>query len=723
MKPHYLALTLSKLVQPGVALCLLAGPILRSAAAQTEDLNAAMMVANHRGDIKAVQALLDRGADPNARGWLGRTEFMLALLTSRHTLVAFWERQSINLNVRDNAGATLLMYAAKSPDPDALTFLLDHGADIQARDHNGSTALMAAVSWGMYDFVNPEAPYVEVAERLLGRGANINAHDRSGRTALMFAARQHHERLVQMLLKHGADVHLRDRMGRTALTWAASPGSADEVVRVLREHGATVGLLDAIQMEDHATVQTLLAGKVDVTERGRNGETALMLAAERGDLALVSALLAKGATPNSREPDGLTALILAFAGRVGRSQVGTAFMSGNAEDPARLGTVDALLKAGAQVNARDAAGRTPLLWALMVSTPVVVRHLLDAGADVNGADREGHTPMMAFLQPVMADVLNRDVMSHVLEDFGIPHNMPWNVDKELTGWLVARGTKVNAQDQNGNTVLHQIVQQTHMDPAQLNLLLEHGADANPRNRKGQTALMCCGLSNAHNEVVAQTAERLLERGADAFARDRFGATALSYALSNNCRPLVELLRSKGLQTGLIDAVLLRDAQTVRAQLQAGANANVQTPDEETLLTFAALKGDSDIVRALLAHGANANAGNILNIPILIMAIRGEMSDSLASADTTTDQAERSRMDVVRALVERGAKVNTASKGGNVTALMMAAALGKADIVRLLLTHAADVNRYDVQGMTALALVRENQHPEIEALLNRTGTQE
>jgi ankyrin repeat protein len=162
-------------------------PSTQSAAVQPGDINAAMLDASRRGDFKAVQSLLDRGANPNARDNQGHTALMTALAGKRESEAAFWERQKIDVNASDRNGATLLMYAATAGEPDRVAFLLDHGARINARDHEGRTALMATVTWSGYDVVFSEDAYVQIVERLLTHGAEINAQDRDGRTALSYA--------------------------------------------------------------------------------------------------------------------------------------------------------------------------------------------------------------------------------------------------------------------------------------------------------------------------------------------------------------------------------------------------------------------------------------------------------------------------------------------------------------------------------------------------------
>lgn len=88
-----------------------------------------------------------------------------------------------------------------------------------------------------------EREYTEIVRMLLERGADINAKDEWGRTALMIGADEGYSDLVLLLLDWEADVHLRDERGYTALMFAAWKGHLD-VVKALIERGADVNGVD-----------------------------------------------------------------------------------------------------------------------------------------------------------------------------------------------------------------------------------------------------------------------------------------------------------------------------------------------------------------------------------------------------------------------------------------------------------------------------------------------
>jgi ankyrin repeat protein len=127
------------------------------------------------------------------------------------------------------------------PCPPALAQKKSHLPPLSKQELNH--ALLAAV----------EEDSEEKALAALNRGADVNARDQYGRTALMRAR----ENMARLLLKRGANVHLRDKYGATALFHASS-----EKIELLLEHGADVNAKESTQN------QTLLAmGKTEAGER------------------------------------------------------------------------------------------------------------------------------------------------------------------------------------------------------------------------------------------------------------------------------------------------------------------------------------------------------------------------------------------------------------------------------------------------------------------------
>jgi ankyrin repeat protein len=124
------------------------------------------------------------------------------------------------------AGETPLTLAARGPsDMERITvMLLDAGADVNATNEYGLTALMDATH---------RQPAV-VIEMLIKRGAEVDTRDHQGRTALQFAAERGNVEAVRVLLGSHPNVNMKDDRGNTALSVAHNL----EIAQLLREAGA-----------------------------------------------------------------------------------------------------------------------------------------------------------------------------------------------------------------------------------------------------------------------------------------------------------------------------------------------------------------------------------------------------------------------------------------------------------------------------------------------------
>jgi len=209
------------------------------------------------GDVMAINAFLDGGINPNAQDADGRTVLISAAAHGDLGIVNVLLSRGVDLNVKDRRGYTALSHAVEAmyedvvdallthPDLDPnvkglngrpvlvayvwrdnqgrVEKLLAHGADVNAQDGDGDTALHGAAQTGN----------VEIMERLLDKGADPNVKNKQGGTPLMWAAVYGHQDAARLLLSRGADASLKDNDGITAAEWAAR-NKRDNVVLLLR---------------------------------------------------------------------------------------------------------------------------------------------------------------------------------------------------------------------------------------------------------------------------------------------------------------------------------------------------------------------------------------------------------------------------------------------------------------------------------------------------------
>jgi ankyrin repeat protein len=286
------------------------------------------------------------------------------------------------------------MYAAiRAGDTAAVAALLQGGADVNMKDRRGgATPLMNAAAFGS----------VETIRLLLDKGADVNARSASNATALMWAAADLEK--VRLLVDKGADVNAVSELGHTPLILAAMSGHSSEIVRLLLSRHANPKqvaqadrmspLIGAAKAADLDSIRQLVEAGGDVNGADLGGMTPLIYAAANGNLPAVQLLLAKranvnavsappGTIPNSHVKNGITQIgnftaLLAAAATSGSAPI-----------------VEALIAAGADVNAADARKMSVLMTAVATDhgDPAIVRSLIAKGADLAAKDLNGETAL------------------------------------------------------------------------------------------------------------------------------------------------------------------------------------------------------------------------------------------------------------------------------------------------------------------------------------------
>ena len=249
--------------------------------------------------------------------------------------------------------------AARKGDVDMLEELLSEGTDVNCASFaaKGSTALHLAASFGR----------IEAARLLIEKGANVKAAA-AGISVLHAAAFKNQTSIVQMLLDAGADPDVEQAQdGSTALLEAAAMGNT-AVARALLAAGADPNKgvsampLHSAAYKGHAdVVELLLAEGADVNASEEDGGTALLKAAAAGNEPSIALLLAAGADANTARASVSALHYAAYGGH--------------------MGSVQALLDAGADPTCEDEGGNSALSYALMQSDHARCSHaLLKAGA-------------------------------------------------------------------------------------------------------------------------------------------------------------------------------------------------------------------------------------------------------------------------------------------------------------------------------------------------------
>jgi ankyrin repeat protein len=525
-----------------------------------------------------------------------------------------------------STGRAAVADAAMAKDVVSVRALLKQGADVNAAQGDGMTALHWAASHG----------HLELAQMLIYAGANLRASTRiNGYTPLFFAAREGSAGVVDALLKAGADARARSITGSTPLMLAAAAGNVEAVTL----------LLDA-------------GTDINAREDAR-GQTALMFAAAYNRVAAVERLAQRGAdvalaskvvdlleltrdegppppnAPRAQVPGidrayNYTELI-AYQGGM------TALMFTAREG--HIAAARALVAAGADVNQpRAGDGTTPLLMATINGHFDLAKYFLDRGADPTRAAENGATPLYAALNCVWAQKSNYpqpraftqqtltylDLMSALLDKGADP-----NARLKKKVWYSGYNSDLSGVDETGATPFWRAAYASDIDA--MKLLVRRGADPNiptakpagrprfgdqqrevqdvsgippvPTGGPSVTPLMAAtgvGYAEgfaANSHIISPAGwmpavKYLIEElGADVNARDHEGNTALHNAAARGDIEMILYLVSKGADVKAVN----REGQTTADMANGPVQRTQPYPEAVELLVKLGAKNNNKCV--------------------------------------------------------------------------------------------------------------------------------
>lgn len=426
---------------------------------------------------------------------------------------------------------------------------------------------------------------------------------------------------------------------------------------------------------------------------------ALLHAARTRNFDAVRTLLEAGSDPNPpyESYDGYTPLM--FTARYGHP-----------------GTTRLLLEAGAETERRDHNGARALEWATSAyylaeraDLPLTVRLLLEAGSPADSDDdRHGITPLM--------------------------HVSQYGGDAELIRLLLAAGADPDRTDGSNETALHRAAWR---DGPAVALLLEAGADPNVAARiLGRTALHVAASGGA-----ILNARLLLEAGAETEPRYYRGKTALFIAAEGGSEGVVEALLGAGADvdaadeegiTPVVAAIRGHSSAAKERRAVAVELLAAQTSDLDRAFA-AAIEGAFDrAANALLDRGADVDAVDENGRSAFAAASARAESDWFARLiDLGVDLARHGGEGLgaaadaginahIERLLELGVDVD-ARDGAGATALLHAAGRGRIDAVRLLLDRGADRHARDKGGSGWPAYMEAGRAPYEEAIARAEGS--
>ncbi|KAK2768721.1 hypothetical protein FQN54_000577 [Arachnomyces sp. PD_36] len=391
--------------------------------------------------LEMMKLLLDSGVPVDYPNYAGDNALHSAVRNNWVAGVRFLLENGAHVKMVSDGPALLHLALSEELDDIAL-ILLEHNADVAAKENSSSEPLMCVVQT------------VGIASVLAKRGCDIHARDSDGYMGLDHAvlhgdlelvefflqhgASPHRVKvkgplhrasqwsgelemfpIIQCLLKHGAPVNARDNSGTTPLGYALSRGDSQQVTKVvylLLENGADLHSYDeegrsdfhrAVHWRSTFVLPAVLKYVIDINQRTIDGNSSLHLATSSGDAESVWMLLDHGADPNMKNMNGEAPLVSAVVsgylaeathlldygadpmGRVegGQTMLHYAIMDENME------MVSLLVKHMQFFDDKTPNGQTALHLAVGLSNKQCAQLLVEAGASLNVVNDLGETPL------------------------------------------------------------------------------------------------------------------------------------------------------------------------------------------------------------------------------------------------------------------------------------------------------------------------------------------
>jgi ankyrin repeat protein len=625
-----------------------------------------------------------------------------------------------DVNVQGVQGSTPMHITMPAGTPPALQneileLLLNEGANPNLRDNNGDSPIHVLVSVNC----TPEILSM-ILNKLDGQGqplANVTIHNSKGETPLFIAVDKSRTELIPILLDRDSDIFAANNSGVTPFERALRIGNpvlpliiTEKTVKQSDNNGNTP-LLAAVRFNANAdVVRDILKVDTNVNARNQEGDTALHIAVRQNNAASGELLISRGANVFLENAKGESPLYLTFYSPGGIRDwmlAGSVLTAKDSEDNRILhkvaawkldNVIAAIAQRGADIEAKNVQGETPLFVAVHIDSTSTVRSLVSAGASLNARDQLGNTALHAAVRwgsqgaadaligakiDINAYNLYGNTPLHDAVKLGLKGTVYFNLQQ----LLVRRGANLEIRDKEGNTALLVAIAMGNSRSAAH--LIDNGADVNTRNNEGETPLLIA-VKNERSDLV----KLLIDKNAQIHARNADEESPYMIALKTSQRMVLSLLEKDGRdQTddegrSPLDISLLATPPVGQPQIEeitkwVGAKQLVSVDRRGwTPLRYACDLKKWAAARFFTDQGAD----------IFATARDGKTPVDIVFESTSGGSIN---IEAVQALLS-GKSINAQDTGGN-TALHYAAKIGNVELIRILLDLGASRGTKNTAG--------------------------